>query len=158
MSPQLLVLIENLYKLHSSLYTIAMKKTEVIKQGDIESLNGIMNEEHKHIHAIKQLEEARLKAAKEICPEKESPTVTDCLERMKGSEQEQLLAAANKLAELLANIKEQNQLNQQLLHNSLKFVQFSLQLLRPEHESYNYVPPTKKQPNVMTSGMFNSKV
>ncbi len=46
MSSQLLMeVLQKLYKLHSSLYEIAVKKTDIIKNGDIESLNGIMKEE-----------------------------------------------------------------------------------------------------------------
>ncbi|MBB6447280.1 flagellar protein FlgN [Bacillus benzoevorans] len=149
--------LEKLDKLHSSLYEIAVKKTEVIKNGDIESLNGIMKEENKHMYAINKLEEARQKAAQQICPEKEQPTVSDCLEKVSGSEHESLLASADKLASRLADLKEQNYLNQQMLHNSLQFVHFSLNLLRPQPAAINYAPPTKKTPNNPAPGMFNSK-
>jgi flagellar biosynthesis/type III secretory pathway chaperone len=158
MSTTLLIeTLERLYKLHSSLYEISKKKTEVIKNGGIESLNGIMKEENKHVHAINQLEEARGKTARQICPEIENPTVADCLQRLSGSEQERLLAAGEKLAVLLVELKEQNDLNQQLLHHSLQFVHYSLNLLRPQPAAINYAPPTKKTQNNPAPGMFNSK-
>lgn len=158
MSPLLLMeTLEKLYKLHSSLYEIAVKKTDIIKNGDSESLNGIMKEENTHIYAINKLEEARQKAAQQICPEKEQPTVADCLEKVSGNERESLLAAADKLATVLADLKEQNYLNQQMLHHSLQFVHFSLNLLRPQPASINYAPPTKKTQSSSTPGMFNSK-
>lgn len=158
MSSQLLMeVLQNLYKLHSSLHEIAVKKTDIIKNGDIESLNGIMKEENKHVQAIMKLEEARQKAAKQICPELDKPTVSDCLNQLHESEQECLLAAAEKLTEMVEQLKEQNHLNQQLLHNSLQFVHFSLNLLRPQPASINYAPPTKKTQNHPAPGMFNSK-
>jgi len=151
------LLMEKLDKLHSSLYEIAVKKTEIIKNGDIESLNGIMKEEHVHVQAITKLEEARQAAAKRICPDLDNVTVSDCLNQVHGSEREGLLDAADKLAEKVAQLREQNHVNQQMLHNSLQFVHFSLNLLRPQPAAINYAPPTKKTQNNPTPGMFNSK-
>ena len=83
MSSQLLMeILQKLDKLHSSLYEIAVKKTDIIKNGDIESLNGIMKEENKHVQAITKLEEARQTAVKQICPELDNPTVSDCLNQV----------------------------------------------------------------------------
>lgn len=106
MSAQLLMeIVDKLYKLHSSLYEIAVRKTEIIKNGDIESLNGIMKEEHAHIQAINKLEEARQNLARQVCGEKENPTVYDCLEKLSGSERDNLHAATERLAAQLAELK-----------------------------------------------------
>nr|WP_295973917.1 flagellar protein FlgN [uncultured Bacillus sp.] len=158
MSTTLLIdAIEKLYQLHNSLYEIAVKKTKIIKDGDMDSLNELMKEEHTHIAAIHKLEEVRQQAVRQICPEKEEPSVSDCLALMEDHEQATLQAAAYRLSSLLAELKEQNHLNQQLLYQSLQFVNFSLNLMRPQPASLNYAPPTKKIQNSTSLGLFNSK-
>ncbi len=53
-------------------------------------------------------------------------------------------------------LKEQNELNQQLLITSLQFVNLSLDLLRPQDRNYNYDKTNQEPPKKMKS-MFDSK-
>lgn len=160
MSAELLIsIMDKLYKLHRSLYEIAIRKTEIIKIGDIDSLNKVMKEENAHLAAIRKLEEERKKATVSICNGQENPTVTDCIAKLNGQNKDALLKVTEKLAEMIVDLKERNYLNQQLVHQSLQFVQVSLNLLRPKPVAINYGPPTKqKQMANSTHGIFNSQV
>ncbi|WP_075982961.1 flagellar protein FlgN [Bacillus massilinigeriensis] len=150
---------EKLFKLHKSLYEIAVKKTEVIKKGDIDTLNQILKDEQTHIAAITKVEKERQQAACALVPEQENPSVTDCFERISEIEQFRLAEIANKLSELVFELKEQNFLNQQLIHQSLQFVNVSMNLLNPQPDSINYGPPAgSKKQSKNTQGMFNSRV
>ncbi|MFB6468936.1 flagellar protein FlgN [Cytobacillus sp. Hz8] len=156
---KLLSSMEKLYKLHKSLYEIAVKKTDVIKKGDMDALNQILKDEQKHVAAIQMFEKERQQAAASLVPEKENPTVTDCYVLIGEIEQFRLAELANNLSELVFELKEQNFLNQQLIHQSLQFVNVSLNLLNPQPDAINYGPPAgsqKKEKN--TQGMFNSRV
>lgn len=156
---QLLVAMEKMYKLHTSLYEVAKRKTEVVKEGDIDLLNSIMKEEQAHIAAIKKVEEERESAVNGILPNFEKPTVSDCIEAINTSERDELIKLKNMLMDRVNEIKEQNYLNQQLVHNSLQFVNVTLNLLRPQPQSMNYGPPAKDTRAVKTShGIFSSKV
>lgn len=149
---------EKLLKLHKSLYELAVKKTDIIKTGDMDGLNQMLKDEQAHIAAISRLENEREKAANSIAPMLESPTVSDCLNILTQPDRLRLEAITKELAELVYELKEQNFLNQQLVHHSLQFVNVSMNLLRPQPEWMNYGPPANKKSEKMNPGIFNSKV
>lgn len=149
---------EKLLKLHKSLYELAVKKTDIIKTGDMDGLNQMLKDEQAHIAAISRLENEREKAANSITPMLESPTVSDCLNILTQPDRLKLEAITKELSELVYELKEQNFLNQQLVHHSLQFVNVSMNLLRPQPESMNYGPPAKKTSEKINPGIFNSKV
>lgn len=156
---QLIVAMDKLYKLHVSLYEVAKRKTEIVKRGDMDSLNSIMKEEQAHIAAIKKVEEERQNAVNEILPHKENPTVLECIGAVDHGVQQELVAMKDKLMDIVNELKEQNYLNQQLVHHSLQFVNVSLNVLRPQPQNINYGPPSKgTQSSKTTHGMFSSKV
>jgi flagellar biosynthesis/type III secretory pathway chaperone len=149
---------EKLLKLHKSLYELAIKKTEIVKQGDIDSLNKLIQQEQVHITAIEKVEKERQEAVSKLIPDQESPTVMDCLNFLHGEERNQLLELADQLMETVFELKERNYLNQQLIYQSLQFVNVSMNLLNPQPESFNYRPPTDKHNRSKTpQGIFNSK-
>ncbi|WP_163144125.1 flagellar protein FlgN [Bacillus sp. 22-7] len=154
----LTVAMEKLLKLHKSLYELAVKKTDIIKTGDMDALNQMLKDEQAHIAAISRLDKEREKAANSIVPMLESPTVSDCLNLLTQPDLLRLEAITEELAELVYELKEQNFLNQQLVHHSLQFVNVSINLLRPQPETMNYGPPAKKNSEKMNPGIFNSKV
>ncbi|WP_102273786.1 flagellar protein FlgN [Cytobacillus massiliigabonensis] len=160
MSAELLIAsMEKLCKLHKSLYELAIKKTDIIKTGDMDALDQLLKDEQSHIAAIDRMEKERQKLAKVIVPHIDQPTVSDCIENFAAAEQEKVMNATNELIQLVLRLKEQNYLNQQLVHNSLQFVNVSMSLLWPQPENINYGPPTKSNNpyNKNAKGMFNSK-
>jgi len=130
--------------LHKSLLEIAYKKTEVIKTGDMDSLNQLLKDEQAHVAGISQLEQQRQTEvtdylrAKGIAPT-DNPTVALVLENTNNNEEkEQLGAARNKLLLTLETLKYQNDLNQKLTMQSLQFVNLTLDTLRPKPDQINY--------------------
>lgn len=155
----LIASMEKLYKLHKGLYDIAVKKTDIIKKGDMDALNQVLKDEQKYVAAIATIEKERQQAACVLVPNQENPTVSDCYDLLNEIEQFQLAEIANSLSELVFELKEQNFLNQQLIHQSLQFVNMSLNLFNPQPEAINYGPPSGNQKNMKnTSGLFNSRV
>lgn len=118
-----------------------------------------MKEEQAHIAAIRKIEDERQRVVNEILPNVEKPTVSDCIEVVNNSERDELILMKNKLIDIVKEVKEQNYLNQQLVHSSMQFVNVTLNLLRPQQQSINYGPPTKgSQTTKPTNGMFSSEV
>ncbi|MEH7124270.1 flagellar protein FlgN [Bacillus sp. JJ1773] len=151
--------IEKLLKLHKSLYELAVKKTDIIKTGDMEALDLMLKDEQTHIAAIEQTEKERQKTARTMVPQVEQPTVSDCLESFDAVEQDRLSKMVNELSLIVHSLKEKNYLNQQLIHQSLQFVHFSMGLLRPQPTNINYGPPSKNQKpsEHHSSSVFNSE-
>lgn len=156
----LITSIENLLTLHQSLFELAVKKTDIIKNGDMDALNQILNDEQTHISAIERMEKTRQKAAQDLAPHITQPKVSDCFDSLSAFEQNRLTKLTDDLIQLVHDLKEQNHLNQQLIHHSLQFVNVSMNLLRPQPENMNYGPPinNNKPSDNRTQGIFNSKV
>lgn len=136
--------LEKLEKMHRSLYELAIKKTEIVKANDIEQLDQILKTEQAHIAAIETLEQQRQTQVKEYLHQKNiqsaNPTVAQLIEAAQGDALESsLIEIRERLVKLVENLKNQNDLNQKLIFQSLQFVNLSLQMMRPtEQDNVNY--------------------
>lgn len=153
----LVSVMDKMLKLHKSLYELAVKKTHIVKTGDTATLNLLMKDEQAHVAAINKLEQERQAVTKKILPDVEQPSLLEIAEASAG-EKEQLLNIKNEMVNLISEIKTRNELNQQLIHQSLQFINFSKSIVMPQEKDYNYGPPagSKKQAG-QSPGMFNSK-
>jgi flagellar biosynthesis/type III secretory pathway chaperone len=152
---KLIATMDKLLKLHKSLYEIAQKKTEIVKIGDIEALNQTLKDEQSHIAAISKLESDRQKMAADLVPGTEKPTIEDCLSRVDGNTCEILTHLRTELQQVIAQMKQRNELNQQMLLQSLQFVNFSLNVMRPQAANFTYGPNAGKSNQY--ASLFNSK-
>ena len=158
MSAETLVsIMDKMLKLHKSLYELAVKKTDLVKKGDTAALDMLLKDEQTHLAAINKLEQERLAVSKKILPATEQPSLLEIAEAS-GLEKDQLLQIRDELVGVISEIKTRNELNQQLIHQSLQFINFSKSLVMPQEKDFNYGPPAgqKKQAGQST-GMFNSK-
>jgi flagellar biosynthesis/type III secretory pathway chaperone len=159
MSVESLISIMNkLIKLHKSLYELSVKKTDIVKKGDMDGLNLLLKDEQAHMAAINKVEQERLAMAKGLFPAVGNPSLQEIADYAYPSEKAQLLQAKDELLSVISDIKARNELNQQLIHQSLQFINFSKSLVMPQEKEINYGPPAgkKTQPG-QSPGMFNSK-
>jgi flagellar biosynthesis/type III secretory pathway chaperone len=159
MSVESLISIMNkLIKLHKSLYELSVKKTDIVKKGDMDDLNLLLKDEQAHMAAINKVEQERLAEAKSILPIADNPSLLEIANLANPAEKDLLFEKKKKLLKLINEIKDRNELNQQLIHQSLQFINFSKSLVVPQEREINYGPTAgkKTQPG-QTPGMFNSK-
>jgi hypothetical protein len=159
---QLLQSLQKLFVLHQNLLNLTKKKTELLKTGDMEALNLQMNEENKYILAIKQIENDRIKQVQDILKiyrlREDEQTLSKCIELISEPIKSKLLNTQHELVRVVEDLKNENDLNQQLINQSLQFINVSLGMLRPETQTTNYKHPEKKQSNENASrSMFDSK-
>jgi hypothetical protein len=143
------VLIETLEKqlaLHKSLLQLAHLKIDAIKKNDMDELNRIIREEQKHVGAITMLEKQRTSESNE--------TVSQLLLSLPPQEKARVEAFRDELVHVLAQLKEVNELNFQLVEQSLQFVYLQLDLLVPPNAG-NYKPGEDNQS--ATGPVFDSK-
>ena len=118
--------------------------------GDVEALKSITNEERKWIKMVNTAQKDLLNHAKDFLEQRsisiDAPTLQDCLPYVKAQEYMTLTTLQSQLVEKVSLLKKQNDLNQQLLKQSLSFVQLSLDLLTPDIDTYNYERPDSSQP------------
>ncbi|RFU67418.1 flagellar protein FlgN [Bacillus sp. V59.32b] len=152
--------LEKLVELHRSLNELATKKTEIIKQGDTEALNQLLMDEQKHIKAIEATEKERQTAVAAFLEiegqEAEPSTITRVLELLSPNDEEALNRLKEELILEAETLKEQNYLNQQLVYQSLQFVNVTLDMLLPQNKQFNYDKPAKPKQQGSNS-MFDSR-
>ena len=146
----IITVLEHLLSLHEALLENSKTKTEVIKVGDVESLKLITNEERQSVKMVNTAQKDLLNHTKDFLEQHsismDIPTLQDCLPYVKEHEYQTITTIQSQLVEKVSLLKKQNDLNQQLLKQSLSFVQLSLDLLTPEIDTYNYERPDGNQP------------
>ena len=159
----ILDVLKKMTALQKSLTALAKKKTDIVKIGDMEALQSLLKEENKHIYAIQQMEK-RLKNETDLFLRKrgkavENAKLADATEAASENDKEALIKAKTALTAQIEELNHQNQLNQELLEQSLQFVQMSLDLLQPDIDSYNYDRTDKEQGPDLKPGrsLFDSK-
>lgn len=146
-----------LIKLHENLNKLAVQKTEVIKKGDMEKLNKLLIEEQKHVKAIQQIENQRQLSVEQFFQNNKQNSLLDVIEKSSSSEQETLNKQRNQLLQIIAELKNTNNLNQQLIYHSLQYVNVTLDMLRPQETNLNYGQSSVVNQGQISRGMFDSR-
>lgn len=147
--------------MHKSLNEVAKRKTEIIVKGDIQGLQTILNDENKHIKAIQQLNNLMLQAGESFLTQLGSPEPLSLSVVIQHAENEKEILAQKKeqLEDQISLLRKQNTLNQELLEQSLQFVNLSLDMLMPDMDSFNYgrSDESDQEMNKKTRSIFDSK-
>lgn len=157
MSTEIIRTMEQLIQLNKSLYEIAVQKTDIVKKGDMEAFQQLQQNEQKHILAIQKINKDREQAVATLVPTKENPTITDCLPHVPTNDRDKLTKLKDELVAVLTDLQQQNDLNQQLIHQSLQFINMSVHMLLPQEQQFNYGPPTNKKQQTETKRIFQSE-
>nr|WP_106783718.1 flagellar protein FlgN [Lysinibacillus timonensis] len=153
-------ILEKLEKVHHSLLELALKKTEVVKIGNMDELNQILKNEQSHVAAIETLEKQRQLLVTDYLKSKgidfaDTPTVADVIEAANSeNERKQLEQIRHRVVQAVNELKKQNELNQKLVYQSLQFVNMSLDMLRPRPEQINYSGKEAQGQNVVEKKSF----
>ncbi|QPC47516.1 flagellar protein FlgN [Mangrovibacillus cuniculi] len=155
---KLVLTLEQLYTLHTHLHALAEKKASIVKQGDLESLQQLLKDEQKYISAINTLEKQRQKEAAELLnvPGTQPVTITECIKASASPVAEKLVEVRQKILDVTEKIKRQNELNQQLLYQSLQFINMNLDILDPKETQATYSKDVQNQPSKRKS-LFDSQ-
>ena len=147
------ILLEKILTLHQRLLEQAVTKTELIKTGNPDELQALLKEETLLVQAINQLEAQRLK----LMPNTDG-TITTLIESTTGSDSNKLAQLKDELTTIVQQLKEQNELNQQLLQQSIQFINVTMNTLKgPETQVTYDKPTTKKAPSTTSRSIFDSK-
>lgn len=149
-----------LVEIHEKLIKLSKQKTEIIKEGSIEKLQSILSKERKCVQALEKAEVSRQEQVEIWCNERElaqgNVTITEILELLSGqAEAVSLENETIRLTNIITKLKQQEQLNQELIIQSMQFVQLSLDMMSPTIKNLNY-GKTKTLDTVKRS-VFDSK-
>ena len=135
--------LQKLERLHRSLLDLSVKKTDIIKEGDMAGLDNMLKNEQTHIAAIERLEQQRqvevtdYLRANGFAPT-EAPTVAQLIEVAPQQHKDTLQQARERLIDVIEQLKKRNDLNQKMIFQSLQFVNMTLDLVQPRPEQMNY--------------------
>lgn len=151
--------LEKLIKLHKSFNQLAIRKTAILKANDTEAITALLISEQKHIKAIIQTDKERERAVEEFLAANGTagqPASIHTVTELTGPEETEVQMLKAALIHEVAKLKERNGLNQQLIYQSLQFINVSLDMLRPQHQNLNYGDSVGKTAKI-GMGMFDSK-
>ncbi|GAA0318828.1 hypothetical protein GCM10008967_06750 [Bacillus carboniphilus] len=150
--------LETLLQLHKQLLEAAQHKTEIVKKGDMDGLQQLLKQEQKLILEIDRAEKERQAISGELVPSVEKPTLEDCLPVLSQEQQNLLIQTREELRATIAEIEMHNNLNYELIQQSLHYVHVSLNLFHPKQEAINYGPPKGPKAKAPSQvGMFQTK-
>lgn len=156
----IVTVLKQLIKAHELLLEITMDKTEHIKEGNVDDLQTTLYKEQKATQTVQKLDGKReLEVELWFKHQKlsiENATITKILDHLPhGEEKQNLEIVTTQLTHLIIKIKQQEQLNQALLQQSMQFVQLSLSMLQPSIENFNY--NQKQMSSAEKHSVFDSK-
>jgi flagellar biosynthesis/type III secretory pathway chaperone len=158
----LIATLEKLYKLNKSLFDLSVRKTDVLKGGDMEGLDHLLKDEQKHIAAINMVENERQRESADYLKTmnlltEETPTLSQCIEYSPPADQAVLRDWQIKLTELVSKLKERNELNQKLIYQSLQFVNMNLSAMQPQDQQTTYARPNGEKKAPAQRSIFDSQ-
>lgn len=154
---ELEIVLSNLLEYHEALLVLGKEKVEVIQNKDIERFEKITLEEQVLVKKIEQAEAERIRILKKLFPsETGNFTLAECIEKTADSEhKENIKELRRRLVLVVEELRHCNDLNRQLVRESLNYVNFTLDLVRPPRASASNYGATGKQG--MPSSMMGKK-
>ncbi|EDL63918.1 flagellar protein FlgN [Bacillus sp. SG-1] len=157
---KLVQFLEKIAKLQKSLYQLALTKTDLLKAGDAEALGQMLKNELSHIKAIEALNNnvEAVKSSLAVDLGLKAPiTLSEIINAESISYKKELQALQQELLYISGELKNRNELNQELLQQSLQFVNLNLDLLIGQQDAGNYSRLQGDDSEVNTTSIFNSK-
>ncbi|WP_138419481.1 flagellar protein FlgN [Aquibacillus sediminis] len=150
--------------LHDNLLSISKKKTESLTKNNIDYLQELLLQERKYVQAINQLETKRMELVENWAHvnglDSQAITVSVMIDDdLVGTDKQALESVTTRLAETLVELRQQEQLNQQLTKQSMQFIQLTMDMISPSLTTMNYGNQANKQQATqqVKRSLFDSK-
>jgi flagellar biosynthesis/type III secretory pathway chaperone len=158
---QLLQLLEKMITLQKSLYQLSLKKADMLKNDDIDALSQLIKNELSHIKAMEAFDQKREDLQRNLAFDlgisSQNLTISDFLNQERVQKKERLKELQLELMGTTEYLKKQNEFNQELLTQSLNFVNLNLDLFTGQQDSGNYSRDDVDEDQTSTLSIFNRK-
>lgn len=155
---------DEINEVHKHLLELAEEKKHAIIKNDVNKLNQIVNKESQYVRKVRDLDQQRAEAVNELLLSKcfrPDPKITtsDIIKLLYKSEEKKALSDAQKrLMQTLVQMKQVNDRNQQLIRQSLAFIDYSLDLVvGPIEEEATYHNPNQQAQGYKRNGYFDTR-
>ncbi|NLL06437.1 MAG: flagellar protein FlgN [Clostridiaceae bacterium] len=139
----LMDILEQETEIYEELLKLSKGKTDIIAKGKITELDAITKKEHVLVLKMGKLEVFREKIVNDLSlglrRNPDDLTISELIQYLDKKQAQRFAECKTKLLNTINEIKTLNELNSKLIHNSLDFINFSMNVLSsvPE-ESNNY--------------------
>lgn len=162
MSQPIIESLSRLLEIQERLIKTAQEKIELLKNNDVEKLEKLLKEEEKEVDLLEKVERERQTAVAEFITqhgiETEEHTLSAIMPYFDENDRKVVTQLQEKLLETIADLKQYNDLNEQLTKQSLYFVNAQLAALTPNTDSsYTYQHPNQKPKPQRPQSIFDSK-
>lgn len=162
MSQQIVQSLSRMLEIQVRLLETAREKIELLKNNDVEQLEKLLKKEEKEVDLLEKVERERQTAVAEFIKqhgiETEEHTLSAIMPYLDENDQKTIEQLQEKLLETIADLKQYNDLNEQLTRQSLYFVNAQLAALTPNTDStYGYQHPNQKLKPQRPQSIFDSK-
>lgn len=154
---ELILSLEKLLQLHKNLYQLTLQKTEILKSENIDALKELLKKEQMFVKAISQLEDERIKQTVAFLGREDGLSMSACIEKATGSEQDKLKELEKDFKETIDSLKATNELNRELAKQALQLVSMTLDMLMPQETEFNYNKPANKPIEKQRRSLFDSQ-
>lgn len=164
---ELIDVLEQENKEYETLMLLSKEKTPVIVKGDLEKLQRITEVEQEFVGKIRNLEKKRIEVMKDIGTvlgrDPETTKITDIIEILAKQpvEQKRLSQVHDSLLTTLNNVREFNEINANLIKESLEIIDFNLNLVTSLYQDTGISNYDKNAKNISAlggaTGVFDKK-
>ncbi len=150
--------LEEMIKIQKQLINCSERKKSVLIERKVEELNQIVQEEAKLVKQLGKLENERKQLTETTL--QEHPSFRQFVETLPNdSTKRELSSLFETLQELTTDLQSKNKVNEQLLQDSMSFVQHMIdQVTHSKQRHFNYQSPLSPQPSQTSSrGFFDTK-
>lgn len=161
---RLIAVLEKLSGIHEELIGLADRKREALIHNQVDEVSAIVNKETKLMRTVGECLQEQQSATvdffrtkgfqptREVTVTELSRIVTD------PKEKEALLTARDQLTKAIGMLQKKNELNQQLIEQSLAFINYSIDVvLGPDEEPTYRNPASRSYDTGKRSGYFDSR-
>lgn len=156
-------IIKELADIHERFLAISEEKTKHIIEANNEEFVKLLTKERHYLQLLESAEEKRTQLVNEFLIDRnivlDDVTTSNILSALEDEkEKKQLEATVTHLIEKIVKLKEKEQLNKDLLDQSMQLTQFSLDMLQPETKNIHYGKRNNENKERDQLSIFDSKV
>lgn len=159
---QLILALDKEYEIYKEVLEVAKQKKQIIVEGKMKELDDITSKEQAIILSIGKLESIREAILKNIVNEldiDEAQNISQLSKYLDDKSKKKILAIRDKFKDILIDVRNQNDLNNKLIQQSLEYIEFNKNLLTSlENQGSTYSSNADEKDIKIKNNLFDAKI
>jgi hypothetical protein len=159
---QLVMALEKEEEIYQDILELSLNKKQAIIDGDVKNLEKIVNKEKALAMSLIKLDNIRVRIVNEILKENgvnSVENITELSEYINAMAKEKILKLKSKLNHVIKKVKNENELNKDLVEQQLDYIQFNIDLMtNVDLGSNNYSKEANDNVKKGRKNLFDAKI